>query len=98
MSEQFVGAAFGAKGGISAKADISPSFRNHLLAAPPDIIYHYTTQTGLLGIIENKELWATKIIYMNDSTEFAAEVRFAPDSPLEEGGFEPSVPLYRPRR
>jgi hypothetical protein len=23
------------------------------------------------------------------------EVRFAPDSPLEEGGFEPSVPLLR---
>jgi Protein of unknown function (DUF2971) len=79
MSEQFVGAAFGAKGAISAKADISPSFRNHLLAAPPDIIYHYTTQTGLLGIIENKELWATKIIYMNDSTEFAAVFKMTED-------------------
>jgi hypothetical protein len=26
-------------------------------------------------------------------TEFAPKVRFASDSPLEEGGFEPSVPL-----
>jgi hypothetical protein len=26
------------------------------------------------------------------------KLRFARDSPLEEAGFEPSVPLYRPRR
>ena len=33
------------------------------------ILYHYTSQKGLLGIIENKKLWATSILYMNDSKE-----------------------------
>ena len=27
---------------------------------------------------------------------FAPKIRFAPDSPLEGGGFEPSVPRMRP--
>ncbi|MEM0912417.1 MAG: DUF2971 domain-containing protein [Pseudomonadota bacterium] len=31
---------------------------------------HYTDLNGLLGIISNKELWATNIRYLNDSKEF----------------------------
>jgi hypothetical protein len=38
--------------------------------APP-VLYHYTSQTGLLGILATGELWATKVQYMNDATEFA---------------------------
>ena len=37
---------------------------------PPDVLYHYTSQRGLLGIIEKKKLWATHIRYLNDSKEF----------------------------
>lgn len=37
---------------------------------PPDILYHYTTQSGLLGIIEDKSIRATDIFYLNDSTEY----------------------------
>lgn len=36
----------------------------------PKRLYHYTDQIGFLGIIEKKELWATKILYLNDSKEF----------------------------
>jgi hypothetical protein len=36
---------------------------------PPDPLYHYTTQAGLLSIIKTGELWATKVQYMNDSTK-----------------------------
>ncbi len=36
----------------------------------PDILYHYTSQEGLLGIIENGEIWATDILYLNDEREF----------------------------
>ena len=36
----------------------------------PNILYHYTTQDGLLGITKSKELWASKIQYMNDQQEF----------------------------
>jgi hypothetical protein len=36
---------------------------------PPDVLYHYTDATGLLGILATKELWATNIYYLNDSSE-----------------------------
>lgn len=37
---------------------------------PPDILYHYTTQSGLLGIVKDKSIRATDILYLNDSTEY----------------------------
>jgi hypothetical protein len=43
----------------------------------PDALYHYTTQEGLLGIVSHKEIWATKIQYLNDSTEFALALELA---------------------
>jgi hypothetical protein len=49
---------------------IPPSFAAHLTAAGPEVIYHYTNQSGLIGVLENRELWATKIQYMNDASEF----------------------------
>lgn len=33
-------------------------------------VYHYTSQTGLLGIISKKSIWATAINYLNDTLEF----------------------------
>ena len=36
-----------------------------------DILFHYTTPIGLLGIAKTGELWATKIQFLNDSSEFA---------------------------
>ncbi|MGZ8237954.1 MAG: DUF2971 domain-containing protein [Methylobacter sp.] len=32
-------------------------------------LYHYTTHEGLLGILNNNQMWATHIEYLNDSTE-----------------------------
>lgn len=37
---------------------------------PPDVLYHYTTQAGLLGIIKCKEIWATHTQYLNDRREY----------------------------
>jgi hypothetical protein len=37
----------------------------------------YTTQNGLIGIIGNAELWATKVQYLNDSAEFSLALRLA---------------------
>jgi hypothetical protein len=34
-----------------------------------DLIYHYTTTRGLLGILESRELWASDLRYMNDLSE-----------------------------
>jgi len=36
---------------------------------PQGVLYHYTTFTGLLGIVKSKSLWASDIRYMNDSAE-----------------------------
>lgn len=38
----------------------------------PELLYHYTTLDGLLGIVDKGELWATGILYLNDTSEFEA--------------------------
>src|ERR1700756_2182500 len=35
----------------------------------PDVVYHYTSMNGLLGIIEGC-IWATSILYLNDISEY----------------------------
>lgn len=35
-----------------------------------ELLFHYTSQTGLLGILSNQEIWATNIHYLNDYKEF----------------------------
>jgi Protein of unknown function (DUF2971) len=37
---------------------------------PTGPIYHYTDATGLLGILGNKEIWATDALHLNDAREF----------------------------
>jgi len=34
-------------------------------------LYHYTSQNGLLGIVDKKQIWATNILYLNDTSEFS---------------------------
>jgi hypothetical protein len=36
---------------------------------PEGLLYHYTTQEGLLGIIEKQKIWATHLQYLNDTSE-----------------------------
>lgn len=35
----------------------------------PELLYHYTTQEGLLGILKDRCIWATHIRYLNDTSE-----------------------------
>ena len=37
---------------------------------PDDPLYHYTTQKGLLGVIKDRQIWATHTQYLNDRREF----------------------------
>ena len=41
----------------------------------PKIIYHYTTQEGLLGTLNERALWATKMHYLNDASELIEPFR-----------------------
>ena len=36
---------------------------------PPETIYHYTTQKGILGIIPDRCMWATQAHFLNDKNE-----------------------------
>jgi hypothetical protein len=46
---------------------------------PPDALYHYTTQPGLLGILKNKEIWATHSQYLNDQREYLYALKIVKD-------------------
>ena len=45
------------------------------MADIPEFIYHYTSQDAFLGIVNSKTLWATDILYLNDSAEFTYAVQ-----------------------
>ena len=45
--------------------------------APPVELYHYTSQAGLIGVFDSDALWASKIHYLNDSTEFELALSLA---------------------
>ncbi|MGH1440182.1 MAG: DUF2971 domain-containing protein [Cellvibrionaceae bacterium] len=36
---------------------------------PEELLYHYTTISGLKGIVESQSIWASDVRYMNDSAE-----------------------------
>jgi hypothetical protein len=38
---------------------------------PPELVYHYTNASGLLGIISTGRLWMTDIEFLNDAAELA---------------------------
>lgn len=46
---------------------------------PPDVLFHYTSQSGFLGILDSKQIWATKIQYLNDYSEFQLALDTAQD-------------------
>src|SRR5258708_27070447 len=49
----------------------TPERFSKLFAQIPDRpIFHYTSQKGFLGILQDKALWASKIQFLNDSAEF----------------------------
>lgn len=42
----------------------------HVEHAPDsEVLWHYTSTDGLLGIVQNKQLWATDALYLNDNRE-----------------------------
>lgn len=48
---------------------------NVFAQTPEKPLYHYTTQAGLLGIIRQREIWATHTQYLNDTTEYLHALR-----------------------
>ena len=47
----------------------SPVLAQHAAIHPPAKLYHYTSADALIGIVSNKEIWATNTSFLNDATE-----------------------------
>lgn len=56
-----------------------------------DLLYHYTTQEGLLGIARSGGFWATKIQFLNDKSEFALAFDDAAYALRQARKAEPSI-------
>jgi hypothetical protein len=55
--------------------------RQSLEAQPaPEMIYHYTDDAGLQGIIEHGTLWCTDVAYLNDPSEIKYGVSIAAET------------------
>jgi len=46
---------------------------------PDKPLYHYTNQTGFMGIIHSQEIWATHTQYLNDQREFLHAISLVRD-------------------
>ena len=55
------------------------SVKEILFRQPPEILYHYTGQEGLLGIIGEREIWASHTQYLNDQREFRHAIELVQD-------------------
>jgi hypothetical protein len=56
---------------------------------PPRLLYHYTSAEGLLGMLEGRQLWATNVRFMNDTTELGygiGQVREVLQEPVTRRG------------
>ena len=53
------------------------NFLGKLSPSPPPNLFHYTNPAGLHGILTDREIWATSIHYLNDSSEFLHAVEIA---------------------
>lgn len=56
---------------------------------PTMLLYHYTSQRGLLGIVQNKSIWATDIQYLNDAAELRNAIELARDEFRKRKELEP---------
>jgi hypothetical protein len=63
--------------------------------APPELLFHYTDAAGLLGIIQDSEIWATHVGFLNDTTELEAGERVVDEVADELQGEGHSDPLGR---
>ena len=43
----------------------------------PQTLFHYTSGSGLIGILESRSIWATSIRFLNDSTEYSLAFNLA---------------------
>src|ERR687891_1650454 len=50
------------------ETDLHSTWASHHVEFP-EVLYHYTTADGLLGIVGSTSFWMTSLRYMNDQSE-----------------------------
>lgn len=50
------------------------------ITSDPAILYHYTTLEALIGIIKNRELWASNVLYLNDKGELNHAIKWSKEA------------------
>lgn len=76
----------------SNELDISDRITSFIPKNSPDVIYHYTSAAGLVGIIQSRSIWATDCLFLNDHKELthaediyqSLHTRWSNESPDEE--------------
>lgn len=54
---------------LAGAAEHIADARNSLRHSAPELLFHYTTPAGLLGILGSSRLWATNYRFLNDKSE-----------------------------
>ena len=52
---------------------------------PPEVLYHYTTQAGLVGILESRTIWATHTRFLDDTSEYQHALDLVSDISRKHG-------------
>lgn len=54
-----------------------PTLNGVFASKPPEWLFHYTSPAALIGVCENRELWATDFRFLNDTKEIGHAVDYA---------------------
>ena len=54
---------------IDSRGEERPILNSLVRQPPPSYLYHYTSATGIVGILKDKELWATETHFLDDKSE-----------------------------
>ena len=74
----------------SGAESIVKPFTDSVESRQPGLIYHYTNDLGLKGILETGQIWLTDIFKLNDPSELSHGVSFAVDALSERAANGPS--------
>jgi hypothetical protein len=55
----------------NTEAQLVSDDRELLGLDPPDVLHHYTSPSGLLGILKSGNLWLTDALFLNDQSELS---------------------------
>ena len=54
---------------LAEASDVIAKSRNGLQTEVPELLFHYTTASGMRGILDSSRLWATNYRFLNDASE-----------------------------